>query len=280
MTHSSSTGDSGRPRSRLTRCACSADSWIGVSGFLMSCATWRAMSAHASSRCVRSSSLPLPLQIGGHLVEVLDQPPQFVRRGGGDARVEIAARDAPRRARQPVHRIGDPLGHPVAERGAEQAEEHEAGQHATIELVDLLLDLLLPVRHRHGDDAFAAAGAHRRRRQLVGKIADLLLADVGRQSVEQDRAIDVARRARRQQLRREQIACARRLQARAIEQVHVLVDRAPNQHHDLIVDSVERRRRRAAAAPRSPRPGAAPWSPPWRPLPPRRRSAASRRRSG
>ena len=85
----------------------------------------------------------LALQVGGHLVEVLDQPPQLVRRGGRDARVEIAARDAPRRARQPVHRIGDPLGHPVAERRAEQAEQHEAGQHAAIELVDLLLDLLL-----------------------------------------------------------------------------------------------------------------------------------------
>ena len=36
----------------------------------------------------------LPLQVGGHLVEVLDQPPQLVRRRRGDARVEIAARDA------------------------------------------------------------------------------------------------------------------------------------------------------------------------------------------
>ena len=90
---------------------------------------------------MRSSSRALALQVGGHLVEVLDQPPQFVRRGGGDARVEVAARDAPRRARQAIHRIGDPLGHPVAERRAEQAEEHDAGEHAAIELVDLLLDL-------------------------------------------------------------------------------------------------------------------------------------------
>ena len=63
----------------------------------------------------------LPLQVGGHPVEVLDQAAQLVGRGRGDARVEIAARDPPRRARQPVDRIGDPLGHPVAERGAEQA---------------------------------------------------------------------------------------------------------------------------------------------------------------
>ena len=50
------TGPSGSPRSACTRRRCSALSWIGVSGFLMSCATWRAISAHASSRWVRSSS--------------------------------------------------------------------------------------------------------------------------------------------------------------------------------------------------------------------------------
>ena len=160
---------------------------------------------------------------------------------GGDARVEIAARDPPRRARQPVHRIGDPLGHPVAERGAEQAEQHDAGQHAAIELVDLLFDLLLPVGERHGDDAFAAAGAHGRRRQLIGEVADLLLADERRQPIEQDRSVDVARRARREQLRREEVARAGRLQARPVEQVDVLVDGAADEHHDLIVDRVERR---------------------------------------
>jgi hypothetical protein len=36
----------------------------------------------------------LPFQIGRHLVEVLDQAPQLVRRRRGDARVEIAAGDA------------------------------------------------------------------------------------------------------------------------------------------------------------------------------------------
>ena len=38
-----------------TRSRCSADNWIGVNGFLISCATCRAISAQASSRCVRSS---------------------------------------------------------------------------------------------------------------------------------------------------------------------------------------------------------------------------------
>ena len=34
----------------------SAESWIGVSGFLISCATWRAISPHARTRCARASS--------------------------------------------------------------------------------------------------------------------------------------------------------------------------------------------------------------------------------
>ena len=57
VTHSSSTGVSGSPRSLFTRMRCSEESWIGVSGFLISWATCRAISAHASSRCVRSSSM-------------------------------------------------------------------------------------------------------------------------------------------------------------------------------------------------------------------------------
>ena len=183
----------------------------------------------------------LALEVGRHLVEVLDQPPQFVGRSGGHARVEVAAGDASGRPREAIHRVGDPLGHPVSERGAEQAEQHEAAEHAAIELVDLLFDLLLPVRHRYSDDQFPAARAHRRGRELVRQIADLFQADEGRQPIEQDRAIDVARRARRQHLRGKEIPGAGRLQARPVEQVHVLVDRAAHQHQDLIVDRVERR---------------------------------------
>ena len=65
---------------------------------------------------MRSSSRALALEVGRHPVEVLDQPPQLVGRRGGDARVEVAAGDAPRGAREAVHRVGDALGHPVAER--------------------------------------------------------------------------------------------------------------------------------------------------------------------
>ena len=138
----------------------------------MSCATCRAISAHAARRFVRSSSAALALQVVGHLVEVVDQAPQLVGRGRDDARVEIAARDAPRRARQAVHRIGDALGHVIADAGAEQDEEHRREQHAAIELVDLRLDLLLaqasgtvriapdsPSRPAGGDDVFEPAEA-------------------------------------------------------------------------------------------------------------------------
>ena len=52
----------------------------------------------------------LALQIVGHLVEILDQPAQFVRRGRRDSRVEVAACDPTGRTGQPVDRIGNALG--------------------------------------------------------------------------------------------------------------------------------------------------------------------------
>ena len=149
---------SGSPRSACTRRRCSALSWIGVSGFLISCATCRAISAHASSRLRALELGALPLQLARHAVEVLDQPAQLVGRRRGDAGVEIAARDAPRGARQPVHRVGDALGHRVAEPGAAEDEEQRAEEHAAVERVDLRLDLALPRRQRHGEDAPRSCG--------------------------------------------------------------------------------------------------------------------------
>ena len=87
---------------------------------------------------------PLPLQVARHAVEVLDQTAQLVGRGRGDPGIEVAARDAPRGARQTVHRIGDALGHRVAEAGAAENEEQRGEQHAPIQRVDLLIDLPLP----------------------------------------------------------------------------------------------------------------------------------------
>ena len=124
---------------------------------------------------MRSSSRALPLQIARHLVEVLDQPPQLVGRRGGHARVEVAARDAARRARQAVHRIGDALGHRVADAGAAEDEEQRGQQHAAIERVDLRLDLLLPRRQRHGQNRLGWCGPSTRRgREQVLEVADPL----------------------------------------------------------------------------------------------------------
>ena len=87
----------------------------------------------------------LPLQVVGHLVEGVDQPPQFV---GGGRRAMRASRSP--RAMRRVARIsrftgiGDALGHRVADAGAEHDESTRRQQHAAIELVDLALDLLLP----------------------------------------------------------------------------------------------------------------------------------------
>ena len=75
----------------------------------------------------------LALEVVRHPVEVLDEPSQFVGRRHGDARVQVSARDAARRAGQAVDGIGDPLGHPVADAGAEEAEQNGAEKDVAIE---------------------------------------------------------------------------------------------------------------------------------------------------
>ena len=157
----------------------------------------------------------------------------------GDPRVEVAARDPPRRARQAADRIGDALGHRQADRGAEQDEEQRREVDAAIELVDLALDLLLARGQRHRQDAVAAGGAHRRRGDHVGNGADLILVDEARQPLQHDRAIDVVRRSRRQEARREQIALARGDELGAVEDVDVLVDDLADPHHHVVVDRAD-----------------------------------------
>ena len=181
----------------------------------------------------------LTLEIGCHLIEVLDEPPEFVRGGRGNPRVEVAASDSPRGACESTDRIGDPFGHPVPEGGAEQTEQYGGEQDTMIQLIDLLFDLLLPQRQRHGDDPFASAGTNRRRGQTVPEIALVFFGDKRRQPVERDRAVHVGRRAHRQQPRLEEIALARGLEAGAIVQIDILVDRPTNKNHDLIVDRLE-----------------------------------------
>ena len=52
----------------------------------------------------------LRLELASHAVERVDQAAQLVDRSHGNAGVEIAARDALRRAGQPPDRVGDALG--------------------------------------------------------------------------------------------------------------------------------------------------------------------------
>ena len=226
-THLSSTGSSGLPRSACTRRRCSADSWIGVSGFLMSCATCRAISAQASRRCVRSSSPRCRCSSADIALKASTS-----RRSSSDALVAIRASKSPRampagRARQAVHRIGDALGHRVADRRAQQ-DEQQRGQHdPPVQLVDLALDLLLAQGERHGEDRVrgrtARTGAAATMKRKSPTCSSVIT--VGRRS-SSDRAVDVGRRARRQQARGEQVALARGQQPRAAEDVDVLPDDA------------------------------------------------------
>ena len=62
----------------------------------------------------------LRFQLARHAVERVHEPAQFVGRLDRDLRVEISTRDAPRRARQAPHGIGDALGHRQPDPGAEQ----------------------------------------------------------------------------------------------------------------------------------------------------------------
>ena len=89
-----------------------------------------------------------------------------------------------------------------------------------------------------------SAGPDRGGGLQVAGIGELLGADERREPLEHDPPVDEARRSGRQQLRREQIPLARRLQTGPAEQVHVLIDGPADEHHDLIVD----RRQRGLAA--------------------------------
>ena len=96
--------------------------------------------------------IALGLELGGHAVEGVDQAAQLVGRSDGDARVELAARNPPRRPGQLADRIRDAFGHREPDAGAEQDEEERREMDAAIEIVDLPLDFLLPEGQRHGQD--------------------------------------------------------------------------------------------------------------------------------
>ncbi len=119
-------------------------------------------------------------------------------------------------------------------RGAEQDEEQRGEVNAAIEVVDLALDLALAGGQRHGQDAIALAGPDRRGGDHVRDGADLILVDEAGQPLQHDRAVDVVRRARRQEPGGEQIALARREQLRAVEDVDVLIDHLADPHHHVV----------------------------------------------
>ena len=137
---------------------------------------------------------PLSFQVIRHAVERVDETAKLVRGSRRHPRVEIAAGDPAGGAGEPVHRIGNALGHPVSEARAEEHEEHRGGQHAPIELVDLVLDLSLSEGLGHRDNTtFAAAGADRCGRQEVAEPADFLDPDPRGQAVQHDVLVHMAR---------------------------------------------------------------------------------------
>ena len=180
--------------------------------------------------------VPLRLELGGHAVERVDQAAQLVGRAHRDPRVEVAAGDVARRARQLADRIGNALGHRQADAGAEQ-DEHQRGElQAAIEIVDLALHFVLAERQRHRQYRVARSGPDRRRGEHVGHVADAVLGDDAGQALQHDGAVDRLRRARRQQTRREEVAFAGRRQHRAVEDVDVLVDQLADPHHQIVAE--------------------------------------------
>ncbi len=184
----------------------------------------------------------LPLEIGRHAIEILDQTAQLIGGRRRDTRVEIAARDAAGRARQAVDRVGNALGHPVAQPGAYQDEQDEGRPDPAIEIVALLIQLALPQCQRNGDDPFAVARAHARGGQQIAEGADVFHVHEGGQAIEHDAPIDIRRRASREDVRRKKVALAGRLENGPVEQIHILRDGAFDEHEELVVDVVERPR--------------------------------------
>ena len=168
------------------------------------------MSAQASSRCVRSSSMRCALSSAAMRLNASTQPLQLVGRAHGNARIEVAPRDPPRCARQAIDRIGDALRHREADRRAEQDEDDAPPD--TRRDRDRRSPARSPAaRGASGTVRIASRSPRRtgRRREHVRMRADRVVIDEARKAIEDDGAIDLRRRARGQQARLEQIALAR-----------------------------------------------------------------------
>ena len=105
-----------------------------------------------------------------------------------------------RGARQAVHRIGDPLRHRIAEAGAGEDEQQRRKQRATIERVELIVDVALPGRQRHRQDP-ELADSERRGGDEILEVADSLPRHGRRFVAQREGVIDVGVHARRQQAR-------------------------------------------------------------------------------
>src|SRR5688500_15328983 len=102
---------------------------------------------------------------------------------------------------------------------------------AALEIFDLALDFVAAGQQRNAQDYVTAGRAGQRGRELIRKVTDAFFAKERRQALEGNLSVDLRRRARRQQARREEIALARRQQVGAGEQVDVLIENLTELHH-------------------------------------------------
>ena len=210
---------------------------MGVRGFFTSCATWRAMSAQAARRLLRSRSRRWACEVARHLVEGLHQPPQLVLAGGLHARLEVALGDAPRRARQLLDGPGDAAGHGEGDaRG--QAEEEDGGQaDGAVEVVHRRLDLALPEGEGHREHAvLGPAHVDGHGGDEVREVADALGLQGRGLAFEHDRAVDGARHARGEQAGGVQLALAGRDQVPVLEEVEVVLHHGGEPHEGRVRD--------------------------------------------
>ena len=234
VTHSSRTGDNGRPRSVCTLSRCSADSWMGVRGFLISWATCRAISAQASSRCVRCSSARWRSRSAAIRLKSCTR-----RRNSSDDVGRMRALRSPRAILRValVRRLtGSPIAPPWNTRCPRRevrttVRRARGGGRARRSRGRFLLS-----RGKwNREDGFTAPDTHGSGRKHVAEDTGGFFPNEARQPIERDGAVDLRRCADGQQAGSKQIALARRQQTRPVEDVHVRSNRIAQPDHEVIV---------------------------------------------
>ena len=176
----------------------------------------------------------LDQQIPGHAVERRHQALEFVGRADRHPRVEVAARDAARRAGQPLDRIRDPLRDVEAAGGAEKDEQGHAEQDPAVEIADLPFDVPLPRGQRHGQDRVGAGRADGRRRDQIVLRAERVPGHERRRMRQNDRVVHIGRGTGRQQAGGEEVALAGGDQPRARVDVDVLLDDLADEDQQIV----------------------------------------------